>query len=71
MSEMHQISDTVFQSKLSSIYFYCQIKDQDSSFLTFLGIEIGKAEDKLTFLIKNQNYLCKLLKEVGFQFTVH
>ena len=67
MSEMHQISDTVFQSRLSSISFYCQLKDQDLSFLTFLGIETGKAEDKLTlaifWVIKNKNYLCKLCKE--------
>ena len=64
MSEMHQISDTVFQSRLSSISFYCQLKDQDSTFLTFLGIETGKAEDKLTlaifWVIKYKNYLCKL-----------
>ena len=64
MSEMHQISDTVFQSRLSSISFYCQLKDQDSSFLTFLGIETGKAEDELNmaifWVIKNKNYLRKL-----------
>jgi hypothetical protein len=59
-------SDTVFQSRLSSISFYCQLKDQDSSFLTFLGIETGKAEDKLTlaifWLIKNKNYFVQIMK---------
>ena len=64
MSEMHQISDTVFQSRLSSISFYFQLKDQDLSFLTFLSIETGKSEDKLTlaifWAIKNKNYLYKL-----------
>jgi hypothetical protein len=72
MSEMHQISDTVFQSRLSSISFYCQLKDQDSSFLTFLGIETGKAEDKLTleifWVIKNKKLFIKIMKR---SFIIH